>query len=453
MILATLEMDITIGLLFAVVALITVVATIRRPMLAVLIVMASIPFEVVDIGVSGLTLTKAAGLGIIAALGFVWITGRQPLQLGDSTVDLAVAVFVLTAVVSSVVSPYQDLGDIFQLVRLAVLYIAVRHLTTDERDVRLALATFVHATSIAAILGIVSAIVESRDRQFELRAGGVSMDPNDFALLASVSLFAALQLAVSSPTLRTRRYWFGFGVISFLGVVFAGSRAGLLTVGVVGAVWLVRQPQRRLYATVAAGTAVAALLATPQHVRSRLLVGSGLAEPDNPVLESAAFSVDRRSSYLTHGLDLFAEKPILGWGYESFEDLFIYSEFARFDNPQTKLAAHRLAHNVFVEVAVGGGVVGLVAWLALIIAAWAALARRARRQGGAVAAPEVFALQLTLMCMIIGSLFLSTHHDKMWWIAFAFAAALDRKPDPVRGEELDRSVPEVSSAQKLAGDP
>ena len=76
-------------------------------------------------------------------------------------------------------------------------------------------------------------------------------------------------------------------------------------------------------------------------------------------------SISRRMSYLVVAKGAFRDRPLLGWGPGAFRDIYGQSTaslaFAKDEND-----FRRLAHNSYVEVAIGTGVIGLIPFLCLL---------------------------------------------------------------------------------------
>lgn len=439
-------------ILVALIAIVPICAlaayTVKRPAVAVALVAASIPFETVPYSVAGLSITKAAGFGSIAVLVLAWAAQRLPGRRRVVTIDLIVVLLVFGVTVASIGTPFpRDMGDVFQFVRVVLLFVCTRVLIASYRDIQLILVTYLHAVTVAGIVGVAQVLLGAAERDYALRAGGISMDPNDFAVLASIALVVALQARSWSSRRAHRAYYAVLAMIEVVVIVMTGSRAGLIILALVAVAWWWQQPRRSEAALAACGLAVAVVLAAPETIRTRILSGTGFEAADSPVAQSAVNSVDRRTAYVTYGFQLFSDRPWLGWGYGSFKDLFIYSDFARFANPQTINDAERIAHNVFVEFAVSGGMITIFSWIVLLVACAVALRRvRRRAPSGSTAAEVVFALELTLLCLVVGGFFLSIQHDKMWWILFGCAAALDQW----RSVETDRPN---AAEQRMSGVP
>lgn len=76
-------------------------------------------------------------------------------------------------------------------------------------------------------------------------------------------------------------------------------------------------------------------------------------------------SLLRRASYLQVAADTFLDRPLWGYGPDSFFQLYSETPFARFD-PTMGIYKGRYAHNSYIEILVGTGVVGLSVFLLIM---------------------------------------------------------------------------------------
>lgn len=92
-----------------------------------------------------------------------------------------------------------------------------------------------------------------------------------------------------------------------------------------------------------------------------------------------------RSALIEGGIDLFTQRPVQGWGSGSFKRVY---------RQQTKMSSVRAvaaSHTIPVTVAVEQGIIGLAAYIALLVAALAALLRGAGRSLPRAAIAAAFA--------------------------------------------------------------
>lgn len=163
-------------------------------------------------------------------------------------------------------------------------------------------------------------------------------------------------------------------------IVLSASRGPLLGLvagcGVVGAVWLVRQRARRVRLATLAAAAAAAAVAV-----AAVAFATGPSERLSALTESGGGSGRIRVLVWKGSLELLAERPVakpggdplnplrplLGYGPETFRDVYAHvyqPELGRLD-PETPFAVPDRAHNALLDSLVAGGVLGLLAYLAV----------------------------------------------------------------------------------------
>jgi O-antigen ligase len=169
---------------------------------------------------------------------------------------------------------------------------------------------------------------------------GLTTHPNFFGLSGLLSLALLMYLLDRVPS---NRHWilYAAGAICLVGVVESGSRAALL----VFAVLVVMYPLVERSAMAGYGILVAGGLMVVLGSWLLAAAGNGSALSRLKGDSTSTYSDNQRSSLLESGFQQFLHKPFLGWGFT-----------------ETPLASH----NVYLEVAIAVGVVGLLGWLMLI---------------------------------------------------------------------------------------
>jgi len=170
---------------------------------------------------------------------------------------------------------------------------------------------------------------------------GLTTHPNFFGLCGLMSLALLIHLLGRVPS---HRHWivYAAGAVCLLGVVESGSRAALLAFVVLVAVYpLVERSAMAGYAILIVG----GLMVVVGGVLLGSLGGGGSAIDRLKGDSTTAQSDHQRSGLLETGFHDFLRKPLTGSGFS--------------DNPLA-------SHNVYLEVAVAVGVVGLVAWCLIL---------------------------------------------------------------------------------------
>lgn len=193
---------------------------------------------------------------------------------------------------------------------------------------------------------------------------GFYLNANFAALVIVPALAVALGLALREGA-RTRRPALAFAALLLLGLVVSYSRGGFI--GLAGAllvVWWLGIRRKAPFAIAGVGAAVAGVLAIPRML-DRLKHEFDLHDPNNTVLS--------RLPIWRAAVRMIQDHPVTGIGMNSFaHELQVYAPAVQ--------ESHTHPHNVFLNLWVVLGVLGLAAYLWVILwfgrALAAALARR-----------------------------------------------------------------------------
>jgi O-antigen ligase len=244
------------------------------------------------------------------------------------------------------------------------------------------------------------------------RVNSLFFDPNIYGRFLAL-VMAALTTAVMWS--RTRReVAIGAGLLAWLlcGLITSFSQssiAALLLALTVIAAWR----WDVLLAVYAAGAALAlaaaVLLLAPTSLHFGLKGSAG----------STNNATSGRTKLIRGGLDLFAERPLWGWGSGSFE-----TQYKRHRGADTQNATSA-SHTIPVTVAAEQGIIGLALYVALLVSSFAVLYRGAGRSPPRIALAACFAA-LVLHTWAYADFL----EDPFTWTILAIGVAL-----AVRGEE------------------
>lgn len=205
------------------------------------------------------------------------------------------------------------------------------------------------------------------------RAASLSADPNDTAMLMLAAVpFAALKVVRRGPFMHRFAY---AGVTALIvgGIVLTGSRAGFIILLLVALSILIVSPCRKRLTlvlpsrakmfTVLAGVFVAVLFFAPSYYWPRiatLITGKEVG---------SATSLYNRQQLLSKGMDAWLQNPLLGVGPGQY--------YTVLNGSNTVYQGERgsVAHNMYIEFLVEFGLLGLCAFLAIIVTAWLRLVR------------------------------------------------------------------------------
>ena len=358
----------------------------RRPAALPLLLVAALPFRV-PIGVGSedanllLPLYVVIGAGALAAAISAYERGgdRERLEPRPLLVALAAA-----TVLYALQSAYS--GDIgfatrnvaFFLVPFAAMFVMLTDSDWTPRLLGLSLAVVVGEALLFAVVGIGQyvageifwnpALELSNDFHFYFRVNSLFWDPNIYGRY--LSLIAVIVAAVVLWAREPRRVGQGAVVLAVIavGLLFGLSQTSFIAL-LVGVGVLCGLRYSATWAAVGLPVLLVVAFAT-------VLVVGGTSEAE----DSSAEISSGRSTLVEGGFDLFKSRPLAGHGSASFSEAFIEQEDA---NPNKTT----ISHNEAVTVAAEQGLLGLLAYAAVVVTAIMALLAGMRRFAPGLGAP------------------------------------------------------------------
>lgn len=385
-------------------------------------------------GLVGLSKPTTALLGITTVLSLS--TRRAAIRI--STKHLWVALFGLMLATSFAFSLTQGLRWEF----LNLLVLSYFSVIAFYFLLSVAVASIEDATALVwgviagGTFASVSVLVGYGASQFgttaiEQRTGGLSGDPNYFAMGAAASAMLAVYPLVRSRSLAVRLFLVAAIVIMIAGALSSFSRGGFVALGL-ASLFLVYRMVRwgHYFVLVPAFMVMLAMpLALPQDVRDRILTMS----TSGIQLDA---SIQNRLAQYDRSIEMFLSNPVLGVGSgrshlsEAFggavsrQDLRAVSERTRH---------HQVIHNSFLIVLVETGLLGFIPYVVIYLLSWTELSRvaRLRRVPEYRQDPKLRSLvwlgamlQVGFVALTVAGLFLSGARYKPLWMMFGLSTAL-----------------------------
>lgn len=345
----------------------------RYPQFALYLFIFLIPFEFLtrwSETQKEITVSKFLGIWIIVVALAMLLVGRWSARHLRSAFWPAIAAFLLVNVVATLNSDHfgTALNDLRSLA-VAVSVFALVLLLTTQRG---------YARTIPTLL-IVGVMLNYFIFLLEYRYG-VTMPwlsdpafPKDVARPAyalptgySVYFIFILPFLVQRFFFSTgfvlRALYAALALLAVSGIVYLGSRASFVVVLFVILVLCfqyLRLLKPRLVGFLLAGAFLGLLLAVA------LVPQSYWARQRSMTDTKTSPSISMRLDFLNLSWELFKRKPLLGFGPGAFRDEFATTNFA-LSAYETTEAFRMRAHNTYLEVLVGTGLIGLFFYAALI---------------------------------------------------------------------------------------
>lgn len=447
------------GALLGLAAIACVAAVFTRwPGLVLPVALATVAFRVpIPIGGESVKLLLPLYMAIAAAvLARAWRDWRgegdehpRPAKLLDVAIAAFIVLYALQSAYSSDITvATQNLC--FFYAPFVLLYSLAADVKWNAWLLRTCLVTLVGVALLLVFVGF----IEFARGEYLVRPGGIR--PNDFdpyfrvqSLFFDPNIFgrfvAVVMLVVAAVMLFTRRtarvllcalvlalLWAGL-VLSLSQSSFAALLAGLIALACMR--W---RAKPILVATTVALIAGAVFVVAFPSV-------SGI---DITSERGAETSTSGRFDLVTGGLELWRDKPIVGHGSGSFADQFANRRLAgesAFGRPTTTKS-----HTAPLTVAAEQGIVGLIAFLAMFYAAFAAVFRRVGPEDERPGVVARVAVAAAFVAIFVHSLaYAALLEDPLMWTMLGAAISLALIPrvnggltDDDHSESVD-SIPDV----------
>jgi len=363
----------------------------RKPAHAIPIVAFFFPFEnYYTIGTITVTSNELLILGVCSGIAVRFIRGNASrTMLWRTMVPILPYVIVLCISASVCPSRWLALKDIARWLSFLAVYLAAAlSFRTYVEGQRLA-RWLVAAAVPAALFGIFQAALGPASAAFELephsrtdslfclttgwrvRAHSFFNQANSFACYLAILLPVCLFVAGRTRTKHTKVLSALLLLTVALAIMLTLSRASwLLAAASVVAIWLLSRKKREAaHASKPARLALATLLAAALL----LAMFAAISKPDIDFLVSRHSALQRLKLFQT-GLQMARQKPLLGFGPGNY-----HAGAAAFKvGPQVQRIKRAHLHNLYLQVAVESGVLGLAAFLFFVVHTLRTLARGLR---------------------------------------------------------------------------
>jgi putative inorganic carbon (hco3(-)) transporter len=402
----------------------------RLPQAAPIAVVATLPFRV-PIHAGGEESNLLAPLYVVLAAAAIaaaiagWASGSARQRPDEPAavvwLERMLALFVLLYAAQALYS-----GDFsnavktagFFLVPFSVLFALMRDVRWDGSLLRAALLVVVAEAIVFALVAFVELavreliwnpeVITSNEFHVYFRVNSLFWDPNVFGRYLALALLMLAAVVIWTREQHRLLLAAGVGAILFAALTLTYSQssyvallAGLATLAALR--WNFRWTAAISVIAVAVAVAVVA--------------ASGVS------LDELNKDTGGREGLVSGGLDLFADRPLWGYGSGSFSEAFIR-------NVVGAVPPVSESHNEPITVAAEQGLAGLAVFIALLVAAFAALAHGLRGLMPGLGAPGPgdaarAAVLAAFVALLVHTLaYAGFFEDPMGWLLLAVGAAL-----------------------------
>lgn len=381
------------------------------PALAPILLVVSVPIQdagALSVGGTGLTATKLALAALVAVTAVHLLTRKDEIRWSIIVAPFLAYLLIQGLSLTQAVDIRSGVAEIFRWTVAFLAFLAVLHAVRSARAI-LALAALVGLATLGeATYGVLQSLLGLGPKSFAAsndlsRAFGTFGTPNTFAgylemtgpWLAALAIWGLIQSVRMSRTYRASRVlgmnasrrdrralilalvasaWSGgAAVAAFAGIGLSLSRGAWLGISAALVAMIMVTGKRGFLASSLGALLIGLFLAaggmsyTPPAIHDRydqLVSQIQLFDSrDVPVTPENFAAVERMAHWQT-GIAMFESDPVLGIGVGNFNDR--YRDF--YAHPRFS-ASRGHAHNYYIHAAAETGLVGLAAYLVLILTA------------------------------------------------------------------------------------
>jgi len=350
-----------------------------HPVIAVYLLVFTVPYgSIHDVSLGGLNATLTEVLALLGGLAFFArsaIEGRLlPIRWGWWMTPLFIFAAALIVSTSQATDLKSSIKELLKLAEEILVYVLVLVYVDTPAKLRRLLLLLVLAAFSQALLGILQSTVHFGPTAFlrggALRSSGTFEQPNPYAGYLNFTLPLLIAAVITNVPLVGRLTRPALVAVA-AALLLSVSRGALLATIIAVAVMLsITTPRVRPLV----GAAVAALVAlvaggvvgvVPSTVIDPIAEAFGVANIDVSAPTPANWAAAERLAHQLSGLAMFANHPILGVGPGNYAA--VYSQYKQL-GPWDPALGH--AHNYYINIAAEGGIVGLAAFLIVLVGAF-----------------------------------------------------------------------------------
>jgi O-antigen ligase len=289
-------------------------------------------------------------------------------------------------------------------ISLFAFYVLVRYFVRDEERLQEALNYLIVSSVIISSYFYLTGSITEAEGGVIRTAGGMG-DANNFAGCILAVLPLAVYRAMNSSGFLKLMFWGCVSILLIL-VVLSGSRGGLLGLLGMGAVFLAYYggKKRAQVILVIFVVGVLAYYFIPDEYWFR---ASTIIHPER----EKGGSISTRLDNYKAAVNMIIDHPFIGVGISNFRQVA----------PDYGLYSGTVAHNTYLEVLTGGGLLHFIPFCLILVSCW-------RKSSPAHSDTKRFrdlfiCLRASLVSLLITLFFLSDPHKKILWFLFAIISS------------------------------
>lgn len=342
--------------------------------------------------------------------------------------------FVVIATASSLVRWGESAFYYIDLLKVFILYFLISNLTKTKRHI------FVLVT-IMLVLGLLSSLLAIYQYTHGiglqmsggiLRVTGFAKTPNDLALSLLLLVPFVIGLLARSNRFRVRVVMLFLLFMYMAGIIISFSRAaylGLIIVMFLSAWKFIRKGKRFISIIAVLLILISVLMSLPEQFWHRAK-SITMTETDPSIWA-------RLDGYIV-ALKIMGDNPLIGVGIGRWSQEYWPRAFAM---PLIRTKTSSVEHNIFLEVGVETGFIGLILFILLILYGFKD-ARESNRifEKSKIPLLDVFSksAEIDIVGFLVATMFVAAIHVKFFWIIMGFIVALKSTALKIESESLKK---------------
>ena len=400
----------------------------RHPIVAYYLIVFFIPFSLFR-GMTEtyrfLTISKLAGAILILVILLQIIFRKASLSDMKSNLWPLLIFFILANILATVVSVFfpEPLNELRLLLTACVFFAMTLLLITRDRFENGLLTVLNLSITLGSLLSIIGYVFNVEMFAMNLAEGnlrrsvGAAGDPNFLACMIIFNIPLVIHKLERSARASERLFFFTSLFINVMGVVLTFSRSGGLVLGLTLLLACWRYFSRLTPKT--SGLAISGLLVLASV--AFISIPSSYWERQMSTVQGEDESIARRASYLQVAWSAFLRSPFLGEGTGMFPTLYAQSAFAQSFKTKDR---ERAAHNTYLEVLTGAGLIGMALFLLIIVRSFKNFSLAINnytilRDYNALSLTKAY--MISFIALLVYLLMLSDLTNKYLWMTFALS--------------------------------
>lgn len=395
-----------------------IILMIIKPWLGISIFFLMLPVENLYVFHGGLTATMTKLFGVFLVF-LVMISGnlRYLYEVFKNKKVLWILFFGGVAMTSILLSDgiQHNINALITLWLSIILYFVLIVMIRDLRTLNLATLAFI----VGGVISILSPLVlKYGSMSGDTRYGGLWGDQNEFATVLLILIPLSLFLILTSKQGILKIILTLGTIIIFIGFFLTYSRGGYIAFGVMMILALFKFIGGRNRLKILALSVPSLILALTifyytfaDKFMSRMETLSVLQSQESVRTEGSLSQ--RYFYYFDLAPKIFVEHPFFGVGFREFI----------FNNPYKQIA-----HNTYLEVLTGMGVIGFIPFIIILFLTWSELRKVektvVRGENGAYLSAYANALELGFIPYLVAAFFISLDVSKITWLIITLSTVV-----------------------------